>query len=54
MTKTPTLRRSLATIAAGFAAWLDGLRGAAALRAKTPDQREDLGLTLSDMRRLGA
>ena len=43
---------ALAAFVAGLATWLNGLRGAAELRAKSPNQREDIGLTLADLQRL--
>ncbi|GMG83352.1 hypothetical protein LNKW23_25650 [Paralimibaculum aggregatum] len=39
---------------ARLAAWIEGLRTADTLRAMSPDRREDLGLSLADMGRLGA
>jgi hypothetical protein len=44
--------RTRKSVAASLGSWLAGLRGAAELRAKTPDQREDLGLTLADLDRM--
>lgn len=46
--RTATVTR----FAFAIAGWLAGLRGAAGLRAKTPDQREDIGLTLRDLQRM--
>ncbi|MGF1444587.1 MAG: hypothetical protein ACFBRM_00115 [Pikeienuella sp.] len=44
----------LSTLTARLIAWLEARRTVDFLAAKTPDQREDLGLTISDMRILGA
>jgi uncharacterized protein YjiS (DUF1127 family) len=44
----------LQAVAQGLATWARGRQQAYALMSKTPDQREDLGLTLRDMSRLGA
>lgn len=47
---TATLR----AVVAPLLDWFETRNGAEALRAKSPDQREDIGLTLRDMSRLGA
>lgn len=51
-----TTRDTAATLLAMVAPvsrWIDSGRDNARLRAKSPDQREDLGLTLGDMARIG-
>lgn len=51
-----TTRNAAATLLAMVAPvtrWIEAGRDNARLRAKTPDQREDIGLTLGDMARIG-
>lgn len=44
---------SLGAVVAPVLRWISDRRNASALRAKTPDQREDIGLTLRDLARIG-